>query len=120
MLSLDPQISHFTPSEDEQMDMLFGSGPISKFAPEGSTVQFFAACPLPPPTDQSNELAVFGVSGESGRLLGNDPEFGRSVCGGFGATSDQGIFIQSKAAGMPDERVKLSVPGSQLTFPVTM
>lgn len=105
--------------------MLFGNGPDHKFAPKGSTIQFFAACPIPPPSDHdAHDISAFGVSGDAGDLMGDDPEFGRSVCGGFGATSDQAVFIHSRATTSEpdsrDERVKLSVPGSHLAFPVNM
>ncbi len=124
LLSLDPQLTHFTPPDNEGHNPLLDMDRHLDFIPAGSSVQFFAACPLPPPVDQSDEISVLGVSGDySGGLVGEDPALGRSVCGGFGATSDQCVFVNSKSDGAASDgngKVKLSVPGSHLVLPAGM
>lgn len=123
LLSLDPQTSHFSRPESEELDSLFSADGDDGFAPAGSRIQFFAASPAPPPGDHSDEISVLGVSGDCSSFVGEDPEFGRSVCGGFGATSDQSVFVNFKtdtAEGASEETLKLSVPGSHIMLPVRM
>lgn len=123
LLSLDPQVSHFSPPESEELDALLNMNSEDGFVPAGSSIQFFAACPVPPPGDHSDEISVLGVSGDCSGFVGEDPEFGRSVCGGFGATSDQSVFVNFRSAtpeGAPEETQKLSVPGSHIMLPVRM
>lgn len=118
LLSLDPETSHFPPSEEEEMQNLFGSGGTSDFAPADSEVQFFiherwldqnnsdASKPRP---ERSVSGSLFGVSEDvpedSAVTNGTDVIFNPGV---FGALSDEAIFVSDK----PGDTFKLSTPGA--------
>ncbi|KAK0389602.1 hypothetical protein NLU13_3177 [Sarocladium strictum] len=111
LLSLDPQRTHFAPSEEESLMRFMGSMEDSDFAPLGSYIQF--CTPLramsTAPTDSSvDEAIVFGVhdadmpSRECGKLVIHQ--------GLFGALSNKGIFT----SGPSGQESKLSVPNSRV------
>lgn len=114
LLSLDPQTSHFAPTEEEEMQSLFGFGGESSFAPPGSEVQFFVSVPAPPASaDASTHPHLFfGVQSEDNAVR-EEGEGIELVEGQFGALSDHAIYI----SGGQFEPFKLSVPGSLLRLP---
>lgn len=111
LLSLDPQRTHFAPSEEESLMRFMGSMEDSDFAPLGSYIQF--CTPLramsTAPTDSSvDEAIVFGV---------HDADMPSRECeklvihqGLFGALSNKGIFT----SGPSGQESKLSVPNSRV------
>jgi hypothetical protein len=116
LLSLDPQRSHFPPSEKESLDRFMGSMDASDFAPLGAYIQFFTAlrATSTPTADVSDgpsaPLDIFGVhdpempARESDRIRIHD--------GLFGALSDKGVFTY--AMGEVKKVSKLSVPNSRI------
>ncbi|OAA82627.1 hypothetical protein LEL_02172 [Akanthomyces lecanii RCEF 1005] len=116
LLSLDPQLTHFSLSEEESMHRFTQSMSDSTFAPTGCTIQFLMALDdVPGMPEYLPPSIVFGVP-STHQGLSTRPE--KPFMGGhFGALSSKGIFVaapsESDDAELPDER-KLSVPNSRL------
>lgn len=125
LLSIDPQRTHFSLSEEEEMARFLQTMGSSGFASPGSQVQFF----IPVRASAQKHMAtaplgvVFGVPGDA---EGTDeagvpgeagvPDAGCVVDGHFGALSSRGVFIAgppNPETGVADES-KLSVPNSRL------
>ncbi|EGX92227.1 hypothetical protein CCM_06388 [Cordyceps militaris CM01] len=116
LLSLDPQRTHFSLSEEEEMHRFAQSMSESTFAPTGCTVQFLMALDdVPAMPVYLPPSIVFGVPGTH-QELSTRPET-PFMGGHFGALSSKGIFVEAPSerddAEFPDER-KLSVPNSRL------
>lgn len=119
LLSLDPQISHFAFSEEEEMRRFMQTMDNSGFAPTGSTIQFFMSMSRPPPMPSGSPPSfVFGVSGQEpldSEVVEDETGF---IGGHFGALSNEGIYLsplekkESEAGNLADE-MKLSVPHSR-------
>ncbi|KAM3507082.1 hypothetical protein MY11210_007295 [Beauveria gryllotalpidicola] len=116
LLSLDPQRTHFSLSEEEEMHHFTQSMSESTFAPTGCTIQFLMALEdVPDMPEYLPPSIVFGVPGTHQKL---SPRPEKLFMGGhFGALSSKGIFVaapnERNDMGFPDER-KLSVPNSRL------
>ena len=116
LLSLDPQLTHFSLSEEESMHRFTQSMSDSTFAPTGCTIQFLMALDdVPGMPEYLPPSIVFGVpSTHQGLFTRPEQPF---MGGHFGALSSKGIFVaapsESDDADLPDER-KLSVPNSRL------
>ncbi|KAM3545259.1 hypothetical protein ARSEF1564_001893 [Beauveria bassiana] len=116
LLSLDPQRTHFSLSEEEEMHRFTQSMSESTFAPTGCTIQFLMALDdVPDMPEYLPPSIVFGVPGTH-QNSSTRPE--KLFMGGhFGALSSKGIFVtapnERNGMDLPDER-KLSVPNSRL------
>ncbi|TQV97360.1 hypothetical protein V2A60_000022 [Cordyceps javanica] len=117
LLSLDPQRTHFSLSEEEEMRRFTQSMNDSTFAPTGCTIQFLMALDdVPSMPEYMPPSIVFGVPGTHQEHSAR-PE--KPFMGGhFGALSSKGVFVAAPSQGddssdLPDER-KLSVPNSRL------
>lgn len=110
LLSLDPQTSHFSLSEEKEMEQFFKDGVDSGFAPVGSEIQFFAMHPTPPQTPDQPDV-VLGVSGGADNVL----EVAKDqpvLTSQFVGLSDHAIYVETEGGVSP--QLKLSVPGSRL------
>lgn len=122
LLSLDPQVSHFAFTEEEEMQRFMRTMENSGFAAPGSTIQFLMSMAHPPPmAEGSLPSFVFGVPGqEVEQPEVTTPDEERCFIGGhFGALSSDGVFMAplEKAEKLPDglaEEMKLSVPNSRV------
>lgn len=119
LLSLDPQTSHFSLSEEEEMASFFQGGGSSGFVPVGSTIQFFAPWPAPPSPEHAP--FVFGVSGFADDAPDLELEHVRVVENRFGILSDKALYLHSNdsdhALLRPTEPpMKLCIPGSRVIF----
>ena len=120
LLSLDPDTSHFPPSEEEALKNLFGSGGSSDFAPAGSEVQFFiherwldqdGDSHRQPEDDSRFSQHVFGVSEDVPEVSSSSTETDIVLKPNvFGALSDEAIYVSDKH----NDDFKLSVPGARL------
>ncbi|KND95382.1 hypothetical protein TOPH_00377 [Tolypocladium ophioglossoides CBS 100239] len=118
LLSIDPQRTHFTLSEEEEMARFMQTMNNSGFAPTGSQIQFFIPAQAPPEdTSCSTSGIVFGVPFGTETAGGTGvPEKGYLVSGHFGALASQGVFVSGPTdpeTGVTDES-KLSVPNSRV------
>ncbi|CAG9937909.1 unnamed protein product [Clonostachys rosea f. rosea IK726] len=117
LLSLDPQTSHFSLSEEDQLANFFQAGADSGFAPVGSSIQFFAPHslvrkPLPGPF-------TFGVVGPGDDLPEIEDTISVSVGHHFVALSNKAVFLHStklkgSILGEAGSSMKLSVPDSRV------
>lgn len=122
LLSLDPQQTHFSLSEEEEMERFMRTMENeSGFAPPGSIIQFLTS--IEAPSGEEGEAApavVFGVPGDiynSKASAGSDS--GYFIEEHFGALSNHGIYISgpestqgSAKAGLAE--TKLTVPHSRI------
>ncbi|VUC28381.1 unnamed protein product [Clonostachys rosea] len=117
LLSLDPQTSHFSLSEEDEMAKFFEGGADSGFAPPGSSVQFFA----PQPLDKKPLPGpfTFGVAGPGDDLPEIEDTMSVSVGNNFVALSNKAVFLRStklkgSILGEVGTSMKLSVPDSRV------
>ncbi|KAJ6446289.1 6-phosphogluconate dehydrogenase [Purpureocillium lavendulum] len=118
LLSLDPQRTHFSLSEEEEMTRFMQTMENSGFAPAGSQIQFYV--PAQAPEEDTTTKAsgvVFGVPGEAETSKDAEiPAAGYLVDGHFGGLSSRGVFISAppkSEAGVAYES-KLSAPNSRV------
>ncbi|UNI14487.1 hypothetical protein JDV02_001111 [Purpureocillium takamizusanense] len=119
LLSLDPQQTHFSPSEEEEMARFMQTmEKNSGFAPPGSQIQFFIPAQAPPEDVLSTASGVvFGVPGDAEASKDAEvPEAGYLVDGHFGGLSSKGVFVSGPSAtpSGPTEESKISVPNSRV------
>jgi hypothetical protein len=120
LLSLDPQQTHFSLSEEEEMEQFqrtMDNG--SEFAPAGSTIQFLTAPPSIDGEVPDVPLAMFGVSGTGHLQLDEEVREGHWVDGHFGALANDAIYISDPSMLDAPEtaalaHTKLSVPNSRI------
>ncbi|RFU79103.1 hypothetical protein TARUN_3112 [Trichoderma arundinaceum] len=113
LLSLDPQRTHFSLSEEEEMQTFIQSMNGGGFTPQGSQIQFFMSAPaLPDITDPFAPGVAFGVAGDV--AIPKDPEPIEGFIGQhFGALSNSAIYLSGQ--GLPGgKETKLSVPHSRI------
>ncbi|KAL7911259.1 hypothetical protein GGI35DRAFT_478624 [Trichoderma velutinum] len=113
LLSLDPQRTHFSLSEEEEMQNFIQSMNGGGFTPEGSQIQFFMSAPvLPNITEPFAPGVAFGVAGDV--AVPRDPEPVDGFIGQhFGALSNLAVYLSGQ--GLPDgKETKLSVPHSRV------
>jgi hypothetical protein len=113
LLSLDPQRTHFSLSEEEEMQNFIQSMNGGGFTPEGSQIQFFMSAPaLPDSTEPFAPGVAFGVAGDV--AIPKDPEPVNGFIGQhFGALSNSALYLSGQ--GLPDgKETKLSVPHSRV------
>ncbi|EHK15396.1 uncharacterized protein TRIVIDRAFT_196254 [Trichoderma virens Gv29-8] len=113
LLSLDPQRTHFSLSEEEEMQNFIQSMSGGGFTPQGSQIQFFMSAPaLPDITEPFVPGVAFGVSGDV--AVPRDPEPIQGFIGQhFGALSNSAIYLSGQ--GLPSgKETKLSVPHSRV------
>ncbi|KAL7798087.1 hypothetical protein V8C37DRAFT_368615 [Trichoderma ceciliae] len=113
LLSLDPQQTHFSLSEEEEMQNFIQSMNGGGFTPQGSQIQFFVSAPaLPDSTEPSGPGVAFGVAGEAA-VPGNPEPMDGFIGQHFGALSNTAIYLSGH--GLPGGReTKLSVPHSRV------
>ncbi|KAI9166959.1 hypothetical protein HJFPF1_03074 [Paramyrothecium foliicola] len=121
LLSLDPQQTHFSLSEEEEMERFMRTmEDDSGFAPPGSAIQFLTS--VGATSDAKGQFepgAVFGVPGDITPAAAELEEGGNFIGQHFGALSNEGVFISgpefhdASHAGSPMES-KLTVPHSRV------
>ncbi|KAL6895539.1 hypothetical protein HDV57DRAFT_13519 [Trichoderma longibrachiatum] len=113
LLSLDPQQTHFSLSEEEEMNNFMQSMNGEGFTPQGSQIQFFMSAPvLPNVTEPFTPGVAFGVAGEI--AVPREPEPVEGFIGQhFGALSNAAVYLSGE--GLPGgKETKLSVPHSRI------
>lgn len=113
LLSLDPQRTHFSLSEEEEMQNFIQSMNGGGFTPQGSQIQFFMSAPaLPDVTEPFAPGVVFGVAGDV--AVPREPEPIDGFIGQhFGALSNSAVYLSGQ--GLPGgKETKLSVPHSRI------
>ncbi|KAH0528342.1 hypothetical protein TsFJ059_003223 [Trichoderma semiorbis] len=113
LLSLDPQRTHFSLSEEEEMQNFIQSMNGGGFTPEGSQIQFFMSAPaLPDVTEPFVPGVAFGVAGDV--AVPREPEPIDGFIGQhFGALSNSAVYLSGQ--GLPGgKETKLSVPHSRV------
>ncbi|KAH7170617.1 hypothetical protein EDB81DRAFT_776176 [Dactylonectria macrodidyma] len=97
LLSLDPQRTHFSLSEEEEMQRFIQAMDGGNFVPVGSKIQFFASTEVPAkPTDEAFTGVVFGTAGATPASTEEPSEASLVVTNNiFGALSNEGIFVTS-------------------------
>ncbi|KAH6998400.1 hypothetical protein BKA56DRAFT_724840 [Ilyonectria sp. MPI-CAGE-AT-0026] len=100
LLSLDPQRTHFSLSEEEEMQRFIQAMDGGNFVPVGSKIQFFASTETPAkPASGSFSGIVFGTAGTTPTPVDEGPEAGPVVLSNiFGALSNEGVFVTSSDA----------------------
>ncbi|KAL7935031.1 hypothetical protein V8C35DRAFT_300492 [Trichoderma chlorosporum] len=113
LLSLDPQRTHFSLSEEEEMQNFMQSMNGGGFTPEGSQIQFFMSAPaLPDITEPFTPAVAFGVAGDVAPPRDPEPVDG-FIGQHFGALSNSAIYLSGK--GLPGgKETKLSIPHSRV------
>ncbi|RGP81553.1 v-type c subunit family [Fusarium longipes] len=127
LLSLDPQRTHFSLSEEEEMQRFIQAMDGGNFVPVGSKIQFFASTETSAtePTGAKETGVVFGTANKVEPEAGSDssrPE-ARLLEDHFGALSNDGIFVTSSdtaAVTTPgfNNDWKLNVPNSRIYISV--
>ncbi|KAL7943467.1 hypothetical protein V8C42DRAFT_329141 [Trichoderma barbatum] len=113
LLSLDPQRTHFSLSEEEEMQNFVQSFNGGGFTPQGYQIQFFMSAPaLPDITEPFVPGVAFGVAGDV--AVPKDPEPIDGFIGQhFGALSNSAVYLSGQ--GLPGgKETKLSVPHSRI------
>lgn len=113
LLSLDPQRTHFSLSEEEEMQNFIQSMNGGGFTPQGFQIQFFMSAPaLPDITEPFSPGVAFGVAGDV--AVPRDPEPIDGFIGQhFGALSNSAVYLSGQ--GLPGgKETKLSVPHSRI------
>jgi hypothetical protein len=111
LLSLDPQRTHFAPSEEESFIRFMGAMEASEFAPVGSHIQFFT--PLRASTHHTEErtrenAVILGV--HDANVPAHECAAAKIHHGMFGALSNVSVFTSDGSL----EESKLSVPNSRI------
>ncbi|KAK7417200.1 hypothetical protein QQZ08_011723 [Neonectria magnoliae] len=98
LLSLDPQRTHFSLSEEEEMQRFIQAMDGGNFVPVGSMIQFFASTKTPAnqPASESFTGVIFGTASTTSASAGESTESDPVVVDNlFGALSSDGIFVTS-------------------------
>ncbi|KAJ4009058.1 hypothetical protein NW752_009006 [Fusarium irregulare] len=123
LLSLDPQRTHFSLSEEEEMQRFIQAMDGGNFVPVGSKIQFFASTETSAtePTGAQETGVVFGTASRVETETDSEssqPE-ARLLEDHFGALSNDGIFVTSSDAAAVttpgfNNDWKLNVPNSRI------
>ncbi|KAM0390152.1 hypothetical protein ACHAQC_008142 [Fusarium culmorum] len=123
LLSLDPQRTHFSLSEEEEMKRFIQAMDGGNFVPVGSKIQFFASTETSATeSPRTKEMGVvFGTASkvESETVSESSQSEARLLENHFGALSNDGIFVTSSDAAAVttpgfNNDWKLNVPNSRI------